>query len=106
MRNLGEIRAKKLELKQKIDIKEKEILESGERLIEPIIQFKDKNVSIKNKFSFGVNAFQWFMTGRQIWRLFGGLSQLKNKHNKKKKKTSSKLKGITTIIKLISKFSR
>lgn len=106
MRNLGEIRAKKLELKQKIDIKEKEIIESGERLIEPIIQFKDKNVSIKNKFSFGLNAIQWVTTVRQIWRLFGGLNQIKKKHSKNKKKTSSKLKGITTIIKLISKFSR
>lgn len=106
MRNLGEIQEKKLKLKQKIDIKEKEIFESGERLFDPIVELTDNNGSIKNKISFGINAFKWFMTGRKIWNLAGGFRQAKKKRPIKKKRMPKQLRGINSIIKLISKFAR
>ncbi|MFA6831765.1 MAG: hypothetical protein WCR36_05800 [Bacteroidaceae bacterium] len=106
MKNLGEIQTKKIELKQLIDLKEKEMLESGEKLINPIIQLKEENGSIKNKFSFGVNAIKWFMAGKQLWSLFGGLSQFRNKRPVRKPQISKRAKGLNMIIKLISTLSK
>lgn len=106
MKDLGEIQAKKIELKQLINLKEKEMLESGERLISPIIQLKEENSSIKNKFSLGVNTFKWLMAGKQLWGLVGGLSQLRNKRPVRKPKISKRVRGLNTIIKLISTLSK
>ncbi len=106
MRNLEEIRIKKLALKRKIDGKEKEIIECGERLLEPITNLKKENSSIKNRFSFGMNAFQWFMTGRQIWRFFGVFKQSRKRKSTKKRKRSKRLSGFSTVLNIVSKFAR